>query len=169
MPNDISNMNFLSQVSFEFNLKKLPKVNFFVVRATIPSVSLGSVQVGNPFVKMNVAGDKVDFSEFQLSFKVDEDLANYLEIYDWIMGLGFPQNYDQYARLRQKDKIAEGRYSDGTLTILTSSKNANKTFHFANMFPVSLSELEMNAGSTDVEYLECTASFKYDYFTMSEI
>jgi hypothetical protein len=165
-----TNKSFLSPLGFNFAIKKLPTTNFFLTRANIPGFSVGVVEAPNPFVKLPIPGDKVQFNELQVTFKVDEDMKNYLEIFNWIMGLGFPDNYGQYANIKGKEKTSgEGIYSDATLTILTSAMNPNMEFTFRNAFPFSLTDLDFNTTSTDVEYLEATVSFRYELFTINTI
>ena len=44
-------------------------------------------------------GDKVTYQTLDVSFLVDENLNNYKEIHDWIIGLGFPQDHKQFKNL----------------------------------------------------------------------
>ena len=164
------NKNFLSPLGFTFSLKKLPTTNFFVTRATLPGFTLGVVETPNPFVRIPLPGDKIQFNDLQVTFKVDEDMKNYQEIFNWIMGLGFPDNYEQYASLKRKGVNAgEGIYSDGNLTVLTSAMNPNIQFSFRNMFPYSVTDLDFATSSADVEYLEATVSFRFELFTVGTI
>jgi hypothetical protein len=168
--NEPTNKNFLSPLGFDFRIKKLPTTNFFVTRATIPGFTLGVVESPSPFVRLPIPGDKVQFNDLQVTFKIDEDMKNYLEIFNWIMGLGFPDNYGQYASIRGKGKTTgEGIYSDGVLTILTSAMNPNIEFSFRNAFPYSLTDVDFNTSSADVEYLEATVGFRYELFTVASL
>ena len=165
-----TNKSFLSPLGFDFAIKKLPTTNFFVTRANIPGFSLGVVETPNPFVKIPIPGDKIQFSDLQVTFKIDEDMKNYLEIFNWIMGLGFPDNYGQYADIKSKGKTTgEGIYSDASLTVLTSAMNPNMEFTFRNAFPYSLTDVDFNTSSADVEYLEATVGFRYELFTIKSL
>ena len=42
----------------------------------------------------------MNFEDFKLRFLVDEDLENYMEIHNWMTGLGFPYSLEQYKELR---------------------------------------------------------------------
>ena len=169
MPELTTNKNFLSPLSFQFSISKTPNVNFFVTACTTPSVNLGVVEVANPFSRLRVPGDKIDFGDFSVTFKVDEDMRNYEEILEWMFGLGFPNEYAQYRALNQKEALKEGKYSDATLTILTSSKNPNKSFVFTDAFPYAISDIRMASNSSDVEYVECEVSFKYTTFSIKDV
>ena len=74
-----TNKNFLSPLGFDFRVKKLPTTNFFVTRVAVPGFSLGVVESPTPFVRMPVPGDKIQFNDLQVTFKIDEDMKNYLD------------------------------------------------------------------------------------------
>ena len=100
--NEPINKNFLSPLGFVFNLKKTPATNFFVTRASLPGLNLAFAEVPTPFVKMPVPGEKIQFNDLSVTFKVDEDMRNWNEIFDWMVALGFPKSFDQYREIRQK-------------------------------------------------------------------
>ena len=165
-----TNKSFLSPLGFDFSIKKLPTTNFFVTRATIPGITLGIAAAPTPFVRLPIPGDKIEFNDLQVTFKIDEDMKNYLEVFNWIMGLGFPDRYEQYAALKRKGKgTGDGIYSDASLTILTSAMNPNMEFTFRNVFPYSLTDVDFTTSIADVEYLEATVGFRYELFTVSTL
>lgn len=158
-----TNRNFLSPLGFKFILLKAPAVEYFIQSINIPSLALGTANVPTPFVRMPFAGDHLEFGELSVSFKIDEDMKNYLEIYNWMKGLGFPDNFNQYKAI-DSTTTNDGIYSDATLVILTSSKNPNMEIRFKNMFPVNLDPVQFDTTQTDVEYVSTTATFKYQSF-----
>ena len=77
--------NFLSPLGGKFTIKKLPSVNFFVQSVAIPSVTVGEIPIGTPFsAKLQLPGDLVTFGDLVITFRVDENMENYLEIFNWI-------------------------------------------------------------------------------------
>lgn len=166
--NEPTNKNFLSPLGFVFNLKKTPATNFFVTRASLPGLNLAFAEVATPFVKMPVPGEKIQFNDLSITFKVDEDMRNWNEIYEWIIAMGFPQSFEQYKAIKQK-QLGEGVYSDATLNVLTSSMNPNLEFQFVNMFPYMLSDLDFSTQGADVEYIEATVQFRFEYFTVKRL
>jgi len=165
------NKSFLSPIGFRFACRRLPHVNYFCTSATIPDISLGgSSAVDNPFVKLPVPGDKLEFGKLNLTFRVDEDMENFQEIYKWLIALGYPDNFGQRAALGRTTSSAGDVYSDGSLMIMTSSMTPNIEISFTDMYPSSLSSLEFDIEGTDIEYLKATVSFtyrKYDIKTLS--
>jgi hypothetical protein len=84
------NRNFLSPTGFKFSLKRAPKVSFFCNSANIPDLNLG-IAIQPTYLKdIDTPGDKIVFGDFSLRFLVDEDLENYMEVQNWIRGLGYP-------------------------------------------------------------------------------
>jgi hypothetical protein len=168
--NTPENRNFLSPLNFKFTIKKAPHVNFFVQKVNIPQIDLRSPIAPNEFVKAPYPGDHVDFSQLDITFKVDEDLQNYLELHNWIKGLGFPETYDQYKELVTKPSwTGEGIYSDISVMALSSTKMANYEIVFVDAYPVRLSEIVFESTDTDVNYITASASFDYTYYTITKV
>ena len=123
------NTQFLSPLGFNFSIKKLPNTNYFVQAVNVPTVQMGDAVLPTPFVNIPTIGDRMAFAEFQLSFKVDEDMKNYIELFDWMVQLGFPEDFAQskniYEKQRSVDFLADGPYSDATVTILNSAMQPN--------------------------------------------
>jgi hypothetical protein len=159
----IKNRNFLSPSGFQFNLAKAPKVDFFSQSARIPGIQLGEIMVGNYLKSVPVPGDQVQFEDLTLSFIVDENLENYLEIHSWIYALGYPKSVQQFSDLVMDRGNIDNlqQFSDGTLTILNSNFNPMAYVKFTDMFPVSLTTLEFSAQENDYTYLTASVTFKY--------
>ena len=168
--NTPSNRNFLSPLNFKFQIKKAPHVNFFIQRVNLPAIAIPSPAPNNPFVKTPIPGEHINFGDLKISFKVDEDLQNYLEIRNWLVSLGKPENFDQYKEIQNKPITAgDGIYSDISLLILSSTKMPNFDVVYTDAFPTELSELVFNTTDTDVNYIEASATFKYTYYTITNI
>lgn len=164
------NKNFLSPLNFRFQIKKAPHVNFFIQKVNIPGISMQTPLEKNPFTNIPIPGDHMNFADLSISFKVDEDLQNYLEIHNWIRALGKPENYQQYKTIQdQPTASGEGIYSDISLIVLSSTKMPNYEIVYVDAFPVSLSDLTFSTTDTTVNYLEASATFKYVYYTITDI
>ena len=142
-----SNINPLSPTGFRLTIDKIAGVTYFCQEANIPSMDLPSIEVGTPFSTSYVPGEIISFGELTVQFIIDENMTNYKAIYDWIVGLGFPQNYEQFhsfAGTSNKVGIPSfgnnmGNYSDGTLEILGSNNIAVQKIKFVNLYPVTIS------------------------------
>jgi hypothetical protein len=173
----IQNRNYLSPVGFRFTLTRYPKVAFFSNKANIPGLSLGVANQPTYLKDIDVPGDKVVFQDFILSFIVDENLENYMEIQNWMRGLGYPESLAEIYEL-QKDnnnvdqppfKSQLNLYSDASLIVLSSSQNSNFKVNFKDMWPYELSSLQFDATDTDIQYLTADVSFKYTIYNITDM
>ena len=168
--NQPSNISFLSPLGFKFAIKKAPHVNFFVQSVNLPSVSLGEVNVETPFTKIPFPGTKLSFGNLSVTFKVDEDMKNYLEMFNWMNEIGFPDNFAQYQSIAGRGIYSgEGIFSDITLLVTTSAMNPNIEITFIDCFPVDLSQLSFDSTSADVEYISATVTFANRRFEVREL
>lgn len=158
-----ANKNFLSPLGFNFSIYKTPGLNYFVQQASIPSITIGRAEVNTPFNVLKYPGDKVDYSDLSIVFRVDEELRNYMELYTWLTSITRNGGFTGYKRLTDA-AVGEGVFSDAVLTVLSSSKNAIALVKYTNLYPTSLSELTFDSRMDDVAYIEATVNFSYQSF-----
>lgn len=164
------NQNLLGKNGYQFHIKKLPNTNFFVQNCNIPGISIDPVQIGTPLVSLPFSGDHITYQELTVTFKIDEDLGSYIDLYTWIRQLGFSEDTREYATIASKSlSSGDGIVSDASLIILDAKKRPNYELVFINAFPVSLSTIELGYNVTDVEYLTADATFRYDTFDIARI
>ena len=151
------NINFLSPVGFRFAIEFLPNTNWFLTSANLPGISLAEINQPTPFMPTQVPGNDLTWEPLNVTFLVDEDLANWRELYNWMVGIGFPNEYKEYKDQKTNKQI----YSDATLTILNSNMVSNYRIMFKDLFPTSLSEVSFDSASADIEGIKATATFRY--------
>ena len=172
----LENRNFLSLTGFKFNLKRSPKVAFFCNQANIPDLNLGFTVQPNYLRDIPTPGDKIEFGDLNLRFLVDENLENFMEIQNWIRGLGYPEEVQEFRDLAAGG-ITQGRYvkdrqniySDGTLQVLSSNLVAKFNVNFKDLFPYSLTTLTFDATDTDIQYFTADVSFKYTIYNIVDL
>tara|TARA_B100001094_G_scaffold38721_1_gene33088 strand:+ start:31269 stop:31871 length:603 start_codon:yes stop_codon:yes gene_type:complete len=167
----IQNRNFLSPLGYKFVLTRAPKVAFFANSAVIPGIELGVVEQPNYLRKIPVPGDMIQFQDLVLRFMIDENLENYMEIQNWIRGLGFPESLNEIYNLQNNTEYAElypdifrsemNIYSDATLFVLTNSEANNFKVSFKGLFPYSLTDIQFDSTPDDVQYVRAEVKFKY--------
>ena len=183
-------LDYASPIQFRFKCTKLPEVEFTCQTANIPGISLGSATQPTPLVDIPIPGEKISYQSLDISFLVDENLNNYKEIHDWLIGIGFPQNYTQFQNLQADGSdrfpgstrstaatgtstpqpLSEGgTYSDATLTVLNSKNIAKTEIRFQNIYPTSLGSLSYDVKLTDVDYLQASVSFAYMYYEIVQV
>ena len=170
--------NFLRPNAFKFVIKDLPHVAYTCQSANLPSVQNGFALQPTPFVDLPRIGDKLNYAEFNIRFLISEDMVNYIELLEWLIALGFPNDYNQYSgfvgeRLNRfpfttaQDEPAA--YSDGTLTILDSSNNPKTNILFKDLFPIAVEALDFDITSASVEFFVAIATFKYRTFEVEAL
>ena len=177
----IANRNFLSPTGFKFSLQRAPKAAFFCQSANIPDLNLGVAEQPTYLRDIPTPGDKISFGDLQLRFLVDEDLGNFMELQNWIRGLGFPENTKEFNELEERGILADGYafghsknsgddiYSDGTLQILSSNLIPKFNVKFSDLWPYSLTTMTFDATDTSIEYFTADVSFKYTIYTITDL
>jgi hypothetical protein len=173
--------DYLRPNAFRFSVKDIPNASYTCQSANIPDIQLGFALQPTPFVDVPIIGDKLNFGELAIRFLISEDMSNYLEIYRWLVALGFPNDYNQFSTftkdrpsrfpfVTKQDGSSEIlAYSDATLTILDSTNTAKVNIIFKSLFPTSLSALDFDIASGSVEYFTAIASFKYTIFEVEPL
>ena len=171
--NTPTELNYLNPVSFETNFVRMPDVSFSTQEVSIPSVALGMTSYASFFSDLPIEGDKINFEQLSLSFIVAEDLSNYIEIYNWMIAIGFPEDFTQFAL---NESIVDGATgidtlkSDMSVIVNTNKSNPNFEILFRDAFPVSLSSIAFQANAQAIDPIIVTATFAYTgQFLISKI
>jgi len=147
------NRNFLAPNGFKFNLELFPGVDFFCQRVSVPGINVPSAEITTRYRNIPIASSGgLTFDDLRIDFIVDEDIKNYLSIWEWIQINNLGEHMDT-----KKDP----QYSLGELIILNSNYQPNITVGFEGLFPVDISELSFDIADTEIEYIKASATFKY--------
>ncbi len=151
---------------------------------------MGFVNQPTPFVDIPRPGEKINFGEFSIKFLIQEDMANYIELYNWLIALGFPENHRQFQqRFTQQsfrtsepgetDVRPDGRpnlrstditeYSDAVLMVIDSDNLPIAQLNFFDCFPISLSGIEFDISTGNTQYFAAQATFRYRMFTVESL
>ena len=175
----IANRNYMSPLGFKLILTKTPKVDFLCQSANIPQISMGTAIQASYLKDIPVPGDKVLYDDLSVRFLVDEKMENYLAIYKWITGLGYPESLGQFKQLKTDDirtnasASDEGdpryfEFSDATLQILNSNYKSSVLVNFKDVFPIALSTLDFDVTTRDYAYFTAEVTFKYTIFNITD-
>ena len=174
---------------FRIFLPIFPTTEWFIISANIPGVTMGQATQTTPFTDMPIVGEKIDFENFEMTFIVDEQLKNYMEIYNWVKNIGFPYSGEkQFNKLDRPDNLDRSKtikrppgqvvgapnqsietsdrnlYTDIRLDILSSKNNTVANIYMYEAFPISMSSIEYSQQETDTTYATCSVSFVYSWF-----
>lgn len=162
------NTSFLQANKFTFAFDTLPFLKYFCQNVALPSISTSAVTVSSPFADMYRHGDKLNFSELNVSVLIDEDLRVWEETYNWLQALTKPDNFRQYFRQDRSDKRNRA-YHDATLTLNTNANNPNMRFKFTECHPVALSGIQFSTMETAASTLTADITFRYDQFYLERL
>ena len=155
-------------------------------------ITLGEAQFPTPMSDMPLSGDKLTFDTLNIQFIVDEELRNYRELWEWIVGIGFPKNHSQFSNVLSQSKLnvnlpgatrqtlqsapPDGGprdnpaysetpiYTDATMVFYNSKNIAKVEISYKDLFPTSLGGIDLMVDSGDVEYIRVDASFRFMYY-----
>ena len=180
-------LDYASPTQFKFGIHQLPKVEFFTLSANVPGISAGVVTRATPFKDIPLVGDKLTYDNLSITFQVDEYLENYVSLHNWMKGIGFPTNRQEFRTYRDvtSNTPSEGKepsidvigsatpdralYSDAYLMVLSNKNNPIVEVNFKDVFPVSLGALEFTQSVTDVEFMTVTAEFAYQIYEINTV
>ena len=164
-----TNINPLSPNGYMFTLQRLPELSYFCQEVSLPAITLPEATQLNPFSKIPLSGDQIEFDTLRVQFLIDEQMQNYKAIHNWLIGLGFPENNSQYIQTIENatmpgiSEVAKSS-SDATLIILGNNNMPIQVIQFADCVPESLESITFTSTNQDVQYLIGSASFRYSYY-----
>lgn len=166
----IKNQNYFQGKDFQFVINRLPHVQYFGTKFSLPSINMASAIMPTPFSVVKVPGDQMQFTVLTLVFRVDADLRNYEEIFRWMESFGTPHSFGQYKtvtpapgnKANVRDKV-----SDIEVILTTNKYNPNVSIIFEDAFPVGISELNIAIDEEGVQAIEASVQFDYTKFTFN--
>ena len=180
-------LDYASPTQFKFGIHQLPKVEFFTLSANVPGISADTVTQPTPYKDIPIVGDKLNYENLSITFLVDEYLENYISLHNWMTGIGFPTDRQEFRTFRDvtSNTPASGKtpptdlvgkaipdralYSDAYLMVLSNKNNPIVEVIFQNIFPISLGGLDFTQNVTDVEYVTATADFAYQIYEINTL
>lgn len=174
-------MNYLRPSGFRFLIQGLPQVTYFCQAANIPTINLGFVTQYTPLIDIPRPGEKLQFGELNIQFLIQEDMQNYSELYNWLIGLGSPENSYQFQQRNSEQAYRDPsgaasttksdltNYSDASLMVMSSNNIAVAQLNFKDCFPISLSGVDFDISNGQTQYFTASAIFKYTSFTVESL
>lgn len=150
-------------------------MQYFCQSVSVPGISLSETPITNPFVDIYAPGEKAIYDLMNVTFIVDEELTGWKEIHDWIRAMTFPENFEEYKELGRLNRVAAGKstrqpqYSDGIITLYSSSNKPYFKFKFYDCFPTSLSTFVMSATDTPDNVMTADVTFRYNYYDIEKL
>jgi len=138
----------INTTRFRLVFPKMPYLEVFCNVIPIPRVSFGIANQDSTYLNIKHPGEKLYFDNLSADFLVDNEMKNYVEIFNWmqrISTLGLNQD----------------TVSDAKILVNT------KTFNFYNVYPISIGgDFILNSTNTDIQFPSCNVVFAYDNFNI---
>ena len=172
------NLDLARPTQFRFSILKIPNTEYFIQEVNLPGIAFsGDAVLNTRFTSLNMMGDTVNYEPLEISFSVQENLSNWREIHDWMVGIGFPENSEQFSQAISEAKATRTSVSsrtanvstlqsDATLMIMTNKNNPTVKVNFKNVYPTSLSGVSFDTKDTDAQNLTATMTMNYDYYNL---
>lgn len=151
--------------NFVGSIERLPDTTFHLQRTNIPSISANPIKRPTNLNPLMETYDSLAYHELTWSFLVDEKMNNYMEIFEWMHHIAFPQDHIQYKDNDPKFNLK----SNLSILILNSNKNPCVNVTFFDAFPSAISDLHFDASLGETKILYVDATFNYNYYTIERI
>jgi hypothetical protein len=169
LDNQLSNRSFLYPQAFKFLVSKIPTVSFYASSANIPEINYTPLEFPTRFKNIPIENTVAEFGNLDLEFMVDEDMQNYMAIFNWIEGLAFPDNHLQYRDLVTDEDGNRNNLlskSDASLVIYNNNYNPNIIIKYTDLFPIKLSSLKFDTTVKSPSPLTGQATFTYTSYSI---
>lgn len=155
--------NYLGVNYFQLEITRTPTVTYFCQTANLPSLTLTPAEQPSTLgLRPKWIGGQYAYEDLQVSFIVDEDMKNWMEVYRWMEEIGNLDNMDNVIAEKQTMDF----FSDITLLVTNSAYKPKYRVQFKKAFPIAISGINFNTASMDTEPILATATFTYDYYTI---
>ena len=174
LTNNPINPNFLHPNKYTLTFGRAPSVQYFCQGVTVPGISLGEVPRNTPFVDLYSPGEKAIYDIMNITFMIDEELTAWKEMHDWIRGMTFPENFEEYKNLDKQVRTPAIRsnfpqFSDASLTLHSSSYKPLFRFKFYDCFPTTLSSFVMNSADGPDNAMTADVTIRFAYYDIEKL
>lgn len=173
-------LDYLRPAMFRFDIMSLPRTSFTCQVASIPGLTIGSATQVTPTLDIPVIGDKLEFDPLTIEFMVNEDLSNYIELYNWIVAIASTElvNYTaddfrkaiaNYSPAVNSPREDRSLYSDASLFILDGNNQPTAKINFLDIIPISIEGIPFDIRITSQDPVTARATFKYRLYNIEPL
>jgi hypothetical protein len=155
MDTNIATLNNFGSGNWIAYIPGYAELEIKLTKFDIPEVNAGVTAIGNrtEFV-LQTSGDHIQYDNLELEFLVDENLRNYIKLYQWMrnnMRSPIETSTSIFVHFLGNDKRFQG-----------------VEIEFLEAFPLSLSKLSLDADGNEAD-TSCTVTFAYTGFDFVEM
>ena len=170
--NTVFDVNEALNNKFSLTIEKFRHVKYKCQTVSLPGLNSTVLNQGYSTNNIKLLSNKLEYEDLTVTFIVDEDLKNYLEVYNWLLGMTAPETQQQmreFVSSQRNRRNTQGKLtykdaeSDGTLIIKTNHAIPIYRIKFYNMKPFAISGLQFQF-TDNAEVITCDVSFALDRF-----
>lgn len=154
----LHNFDDALQTSFVFKMLTSPALTYSVQSVTFPGISVGEIPVHHKNYKGYVPDNVVQYDDLNISFIIDERFKNYTYLYNRMLT-------NKFATQAEIEEV----FDEIHVFRLDSNKKPISDVVFSMAFCTNLSSFEYNSNVSDDDGIICTATFKYQTFTVRDV
>jgi len=161
----IPNNNYLATNFFQLVIERTPVMSYFCQSVNLPSLTIPPVEVpvAQFGVPLRTPIGRYSYENMSVSFLVDEEMKNWLEIYNWMYSVSTPEEvpgtYTEHTDI----------FSDAKLLIKNSKYNTIKVVTIKDIFPVGISGIQFSSVVVDTEPVIATATFAFTSYIIEDV
>ena len=174
-------LDYLRPSFFRLEFTNLPRTTYTCQVANIPELNIGAATQQTPTRDIPLIGDKLEYGDLNIEFILNEDMSNYIEIYNWILNIAgtdlVNMTTDDFRKAlvgypstpsRNKDD-SRGIYSDASLYIINSSNRPIIKVNSLDVIPVSIYVPTFDITNINQDPMTARAVFKYRIFNIEKL
>lgn len=164
------NTNLLQPTKYILSFDRIPDTQYFCQAVNIPGITGNQISVSTPGLDYYAAGNKMAYSNLNITFLLDEELLSWRNIQKWFRSFASPEGSNERRSLSSIQNPSKSYnmapYSDASLNILTNLNNTNFRVEFYNLFPISLSDIQFDTRLSAEETMTADATFVFEYYNI---
>ena len=167
------NTNYLQPTKYLLVFDRMPTVQYFCQSVNLPGVSLGQATIPTPLLQIYSPGQQLTYNNLNIDFSLDESAQGFQEMLNWFNSIASPEGTEvrkSLNALENTTKIKPSYFSDGILTLLSNLNNPLLRVQFYNMFPISMSDVNLDTKSSADDIITVSASFvieRYKFISLA--
>ena len=142
----MTDVNATSENRFNVQFSNYKNISDSILSAQIPEISVPQTLVLYEGCQIKLAGDNREIGELTITFKLDENYSNYIELFEWING-----NFVGDSSTMTYDSVE--------YFVLDAEYRPIFSFTFLNVFPISLEQIDHQTMTATADELEFTCTF----------
>lgn len=153
---NITNYNPAFNTNYRLEFVGSSHLNFFIQSVSLPGIDAIGPEAPFKGAQTFFQADRIDYDPLNITFLIDENFENYLFLFGWMKT--YVETESPKAHMR-----------DATLHILTGNKTSNLIVNYYGMFPQTIGSVDFDSSTNDTSAIMCTATFRYQYYTIERM